>query len=304
MTSAKRGFVQTPGTFTILEAKWLAPKVRWLVVHAPWVAARHKPGHFVIVRARDQGERVPLTIAHSDSAAGTITLVIQAVGATTELLTELEQGDAILDVAGPMGKPTEIKTFGHVALVGGGVGTAVIYPQATELKESGNRVTAIIGGRSRPYVILEEELRSVCDQVCPCTDDGSYGYHGFVTGKLQELMEDESDPVQAVITAGPVPMMKAVADVTRDAGIHTIASLNPIMVDGTGMCGGCRVTVGGKQMFACVDGPEFDAHQVSFSELADRLTAYIPQERAALERQRKEREHECRIGLHDSEPAE
>lgn len=279
--------------FVIQEAKWLAPAVRRLVVEAPRVAAHHKPGHFVIVRVVEGGERIPLTIADSDEAAGTITLVVQAVGTSTQRLAALEKGQAILDVAGPLGKPTEIKGFGHVVLVGGGVGTAVIYPQAGALKAMGNRVSAVIGGRSRPYVIMEQELKAVCDAVYPCTDDGSYGYHGLVTGRLGELIDDASDPVNAVITAGPVPMMRAVAEVTRPKAIHTIASLNPIMVDGTGMCGGCRVMIGGRMMFACVDGPEFDAHQVNFAELADRLTAYRDYERRAPER--TSTNHECKL---------
>jgi ferredoxin--NADP+ reductase len=268
-----------------------------MVVEAPRVAVRHRAGHFVIVRAVDHGERIPLTIADSDADAGTITLVVQVVGATTDRLCRLEAGQAVLDVVGPLGKPTEIEHFGHVVLVGGGVGTAVIYPQAGALTAAGNTVTAVIGGRSQPYVIMEEPLRGICDAVYPCTDDGSYGYKGFVTGKLAELIDDESAPVHAVLTAGPVPMMKAVANVTRDRGIHTIASLNPIMVDGTGMCGGCRVMIGGRMMFACVDGPEFDAHQVDFDELIDRLSAYRDQERVAWDRLRAAGQpgHKCRL---------
>jgi len=282
--------------FPIREARWLAPGVRWLLVEAPRVAARHKAGHFVIVRAVEHGERIPLTIADSDAEAGTITLIVQVVGATTERLCRLDAGQNILDVVGPLGRPTEVKMFGHAVLVGGGVGTAVIYPQAGALKAMGNTVSAVIGGRSKPYVIMEEELRAVCDAVHPCTDDGSYGYAGFVTGKLQELIDDVSAPVDAVLTAGPVPMMKAVADLTRERKIHTIASLNPIMVDGTGMCGGCRVLIGGKMMFACVDGPEFDAHQVDFGELADRITAYREQEKTAWDRlHQQEQAHQCKL---------
>ncbi len=280
--------------FAIQDATWLAPRVRRLVVQAPRVAKRHQPGHFVIVRSHQGGERIPLTIADSNAADGTITLVIQMVGATTERLCALERGEALSDVVGPLGRPTEIEAFGHVALVGGGVGTAVIYPQAAALKALGNRVTAIIGGRSRPYVILEEELGKHCDAVLPCTDDGSHGFHGFVTQRLAQLLE-ESPSVNAVITAGPVPMMRAVAEVTRAGKIHTVASLNPVMVDGTGMCGGCRVTVGGQQLFACVDGPEFDAHQVVFEELMDRLTAYRDHERRSLELLRADSEHVCKL---------
>ena len=281
--------------FPILKSEWLAPKVRRLEVEAPRVAARHRPGHFVIVRAYAGGERIPLTIAQSDAKRGTITLVIQAIGATTERLCALQTGDRLSDVVGPLGKATEIERFGHVVLVGGGVGTAVIYPQAAALKAKGNRVTAVIGGRSRDYVILEKELQAICDVVYPCTDDGSYGYKGFVTGKLGELIADPAHPVNAVITAGPVPMMKNVAAVTRDRGILTIASLNPIMVDGTGMCGGCRVTVGGKNLFACVDGPEFNAHEVDFASLVDRLTAYRDHERSIWARLQADPAHQCKL---------
>jgi ferredoxin--NADP+ reductase len=281
--------------FPILSSKWLAPKVRRLEVQAPRVAARHQPGHFVIVRAYVGGERIPLTIADSDKQQGTISLVVQAIGATTERLCSLQTGDVLLDVVGPLGKATEIENFGHVVLVGGGVGTAVIYPQASALKAKGNRVTAVMGGRSKEYVILEEELKAICDAVYPCTDDGSYGYKGFVTGKLGELIADPALPVHAVITAGPVPMMRAIANVTREKAILTMASLNPIMVDGTGMCGGCRVTVGGKNLFACVDGPEFNAHEVDFNSLVDRLTAYKDHERSIWTRLQADPSHQCKL---------
>ncbi|RJP41215.1 MAG: sulfide/dihydroorotate dehydrogenase-like FAD/NAD-binding protein [Phycisphaerales bacterium] len=278
--------------FKIVQAEWLAPKVRRLMVEAPRVARRHQPGHFVIVRVHEEGERIPLTIADSDAGHGTITLIVQVVGATTERLCGLEAGEGISNVAGPLGRPTDIEYVGHAVLVGGGVGTAVIYPQAAALREVGNRVTAVIGGRSREYVILEAELAQCCDDVFPCTDDGSYGYHGFVTGWLKDLIDDTGD-VGLVLTAGPVPMMRAVAEVTRPHGIRTIASLNPIMVDGTGMCGGCRVTVDGQMKFACVDGPEFDAHTVDFAGLTDRLTTYRNQEQLAWNRL-----HETALGDH------
>jgi ferredoxin--NADP+ reductase len=277
--------------FPVLEARWLAPKVRSLLVQAPRVVKHWRAGQFVIVRPLSDSERIPLTIAYADRERGRILLIVQVVGATTLELCALQAGDLLADVAGPLGKPTEIRKLGHVLVVGGGVGTAVIYPQAISLKACGNRVSAIIGGRSREFVILEEELRRCCDAVYPCTDDGSYGFHGFVTQKLQQLLCEAGEPVQAVFMAGPVPMMRALAEVTRPLLLHTVASLNPIMVDGTGMCGGCRVQVNGKMQFACVDGPEFDAHQVDFRELADRLTAYRDQEKAALER------HECRARL-------
>ena len=259
--------------FKIREAKWLAPLVRRLEIEAPQIAKKHQPGHFVIVRTAENGERIPLTIAHSDKEKGEITLIIQAIGDTTKELTALEAGDSILDIAGPLGRPTELEKFGNVVLIGGGVGTAVIAPQAKALTEIGNTVYAIIGGRSKEYVILEEELKADCKEVFPCTDDGSYGFHGLVTDKLKELIAGGLK-VDCVLTAGPVPMMRAVAETTRPYEIHTVASLNPIMVDGTGMCGGCRVSVGGKTVFACVDGPEFDAHQVDFAELVNRLRTY------------------------------
>ena len=277
-TSEKR-----PNMFTIDQATWLAPKVRQIVVQAPRVANRHQPGHFVIIRVHEGGERIPLTIADSNAEAGTITLVVQVIGATTERLCSLEAGEALANVVGPLGRPTEIEDFKLAILVGGGVGTAVIYPQAAALRNAGNQVMAIMGGRSKEYVILEKELSEHCTDVFPCTDDGSYGYHGFVTGKLAELLETH-DNIGVVLTAGPVPMMRAVAEVTRPFKVKTIASLNPIMVDGTGMCGGCRVTIDGEMKFACVDGPEFDAHVVDFGELADRLSTYRDQEALAWNR--------------------
>ena len=273
----------------IKRSDWLAPAVKRLVVEAPHVVRHCGPGQFVIIRATPDSERIPLTIAHADRPAGTITLIIQAVGVTTQRLCALEAGDQISDVAGPLGQKTHIENAGHAVIVGGGVGTAVIYPQAASLKAGGNYLSAIIGGRSRPYVILETELSALCDAVYPCTDDGSYGYHGFVTDRLRQLIEKTDKKVGLVLCAGPVPMMRAVAELTRPMGIHTVASLNPIMVDGTGMCGGCRVQVDGKMLFACVDGPEFDAHKVDFRELSDRLGAYKEQEKAALER------HQCRL---------
>jgi ferredoxin--NADP+ reductase len=263
----------------IIAATTLAPEVRKFVIEAAHVVRNCGPGQFVIIRVTPTGERIPLTIAHADRKNGTVTLIVQAVGATTRQLCALDEGDSVSDVAGPLGEQTEIENCGHAVIVGGGVGTAVIYPQAEALKELGNKVTAIIGGRSRPYVILENELRAICDAVLPCTDDGSHGFHGLVTQCLEQVIEAE--PVGMVLCAGPVPMMRAVAEATRPYGIRTLASLNPIMVDGTGMCGGCRVQVGGETKFACVDGPEFDAHQVDFHELMDRLSAYREFERKA-----------------------
>jgi ferredoxin--NADP+ reductase len=254
----------------ILEARLLAPDVKYFRVAAPKVARKRQAGQFVIVRVVEEGERIPLTIA--DSGDGWIALIVQGVGKTTTLLNRLEVGDRLLDLAGPLGVPSEVDSFGTVVVVGGGVGTAIAYPTAVAMKRARNRVISIIGGRSRPHVILEEELAATSDEVYACTDDGSYGFAGLVTDKLSEVIAVE--PVDRVLAIGPIPMMAAVAEVTRPDAIPTIVSLNPIMVDGTGMCGGCRVQVGGESRFACVDGPEFDAHQVDFDLLAKRNTAY------------------------------
>ncbi|MEN8234518.1 MAG: sulfide/dihydroorotate dehydrogenase-like FAD/NAD-binding protein [Actinomycetota bacterium] len=258
--------------YPILEAESIAPDVRRIVIEAPKIAKKHKAGQFVIVRVTPDGERIPLTIAEADTEVGSITLFVQAIGRTTTLMTELEAGDSLVDVAGPLGHASEIKDYGTAVVVGGGVGTAIAYPIATALADAGNRVIAIIGGRTREYVLLENELASHGIEVIPCTDDGSYGRKGFVTEALADVVAEEE--VGVVFTIGPVPMMRAVAEVTRPGAIETVASLNPIMIDGTGMCGGCRVEVGGETKFACVDGPEFDAHEVDFALLARRNTSY------------------------------
>ncbi len=264
----------------ILERTQLSPNVTRLVVQAPRIAEIRQPGQFVIVHRGPGAERIPLTIGGADAARGSITLVIQAVGKSTEDLVALQPGDAIADIVGPLGRPTELIESGHAVCVGGGVGTAVVYPIAIGLAKKGVRVTSIIGGRSREWVIYENELGEA-GEVVACTDDGSYGRPGFVTEALKDACE--AGGIDAVYAVGPVPMMRAVAEVTRPFGIPTFASLNAIMVDGTGMCGGCRVSVGGKTQYACVDGPEFDAHAVDFRELADRLTTYREFEARALE---------------------
>jgi ferredoxin--NADP+ reductase len=270
--------------YRVVAAAPLSENVVRLEVQAPPIAAARKPGQFVIVRAGPEGERIPLTIADVNVQAGTITLVIQRVGKSTALLTALKAGDAIHDVAGPLGRPTHLEACAHAVCVGGGVGTAVVYPIAKALAERGTTVTAVIGGRTKDLVILETEMQALCRQVLVTTDDGSYGRKGFVTDALADLLANAVPPVGVVYAVGPVPMMKAVSNLTRPAGIKTIVSLNPVMVDGTGMCGGCRVSVGGKTLFACVDGPEFDGHLVDFDELADRLTAYSIQEWHAKEK--------------------
>jgi ferredoxin--NADP+ reductase len=277
--------------FPILDTKWLASDVKWFRIAAPLVAKHRQPGQFVILRLGETGERIPLTMAAADAQTGTIELIVKAIGKTTRLLCGKEKGDAITDVMGPLGKPTEMHKVGHAVLVGGGVGTAVIYPLAKALKDIGCHVTSITGGRTKELVVLEEELKKVSDRVLATTDDGSYGFKGTVADMLTKLMGDQERPIGAIYCAGPVPMMRAICELTRPHKIPTIVSLNPIMVDGTGMCGGCRVTIGGKTQFACVDGPEFDGHLVDYAELADRLTAYRPQEKIALERM----EHECKL---------
>lgn len=275
----------------IADARDAGPGVRRVVVEAPHVAAHYQAGQFVIVRVNDVGERIPLTVAAADSSEGTITLYVQGIGRTTRQLNTLGSGEYLHDVAGPLGEPSEIERYGTAVVVGGGVGTAIAYPVVRALVAAGNRVVAITGGRSREFVILEDELKETGADVVVCTDDGSYGKAGFVTEALTEILATES--INIVFAAGPVPMMRAVAEVTRPAGIRTVASLNPIMVDGTGMCGGCRVEVGGETKFACVDGPEFDAHLVDFDLLARRNQAYLDFERV---RNAELDESSCRVG--------
>ena len=260
--------------FKIVSNELLAPQVHRLVVLAPRVAAARQPGQFVIIRLKDGAERIPLTIADADAHAGTITLIIQAIGYSTQEIVAVAAGGFIRDVAGPLGKATEIHKLGRVVCVGGGVGTAVLFPLAKALAAAGNEVTTIIGGRSEPFVILRKELAEFCAQVLVTTEDGSLGIKGFVTAVLGEILADPARKPAAVYAVGPVPMMAAVAKQTKPFGVPTVVSLNPIMVDGTGMCGGCRVTVGGKIKFACVDGPEFDGHAVDFAELSARQATY------------------------------
>ena len=269
--------------FPIIDARPLGKGVKQFQIAAPRIARSQKPGQFVIIRLHEHGERIPLTIKGSDPQRGTITIVVQAIGKTTTELNALQTGDAILDVVGPLGKPSEIEHFGTAVVIGGGVGTAIALPTARALKEAGNHVITIIGARSRDLLILEKEVRAVSDETFVMTDDGSYGDKGLVTDKLRALISEGIDYVLAI---GPIPMMRAVAEVTREAKIRTVVSLNSIMVDGTGMCGGCRVVINGKSEFACVDGPEFDAHTVDFQVLAQRNAMYRQQEKESLERYR------------------
>ena len=267
--------------FPIVATAVLGPGVKQFEITAPRIARKQRPGQFVIVRLDEYGERIPLTIKGSDPDNGTITLVVQAVGKTTAQMSKLETGDAILDVVGPLGKPSEIERYGTVIVIGGGVGTAIALPTATALRNAGNRVFSILGARTKELLILEDEVRAVSDQLFVMTDDGSYGRQGLVTDKLRQLIQL---PIDFVLAIGPVPMMRAVADVTRERAIRTIVSLNAIMVDGTGMCGGCRVHAEGHTAFACVDGPEFDAHTVDFQILSQRNAMYRQQEQESFER--------------------
>lgn len=268
--------------YPILEKLELAPQVTLLRVLAPAIARKQKAGQFVIVRVHDHGERIPLTIADSDEKTGSITLVIQAVGKTTKLLCALKAGESILDVVGPLGKASEVHRYGTTVIIGGGVGTAIAYPVAKALKLAGNCVLSIVGARNKDLIILENEVRAVSDELFITTDDGSYGEKGLVIDRLKPLIE-AGRPIDLVLAIGPIRMMQAVAEVTRPHGIKTVVSLNPIMVDGTGMCGGCRVLVNNESKFACVDGPEFDAHQVDFAVLARRNTMYHAAERQACQ---------------------
>jgi len=267
--------------FNILHAEFLAPGIKRFVIEAPRIARKQRPGQFVIVRIHEEGERIPLTIENSDPQKGTINIVVQSLGKTTTMLNSLGAGDHIMDVVGPLGKPSEIEKFGTVVVMGGGVGTAMAYPTAAALKHAGNKVISIVGARNKELVILEREMREVSDVLMITTDDGSYADKGFVTDKLRQLIQN-GVPINLVLAIGPIPMMRAVADMTRSEGIRTLVSLNPIMIDGTGMCGGCRVLVDNKSQFACVDGPEFDAHQVNFAVLVQRNGAYRTQEQQSL----------------------
>jgi ferredoxin--NADP+ reductase len=274
--------------FPIISKEDLASTVSKFVIHAPLVARKRKAGNFVIIRVIETGERIPLTVVDGDPAQGTITLIVQAIGKTTKLLCTKKAGDHLVDVVGPLGNPTPIENHGAVACVGGGVGTAELYPITKALKDAGNTIYSIIGGRTKELVILEDEMRKWSNEVYVTTDDGSYGRKGIVTDPLKELLTNPHVGIKAVYAIGPLPMMKAVANLTKEFGVKTLVSLNAIMVDGTGMCGGCRVTIDGKMKFACVDGPEFDAHQVDFDELMLRNRSYLEFERIADERLARE----------------
>lgn len=246
-------------------------------IEAPLIAKKAKPGQFVILKANEAGERIPLTMADTDPEKGTLTIIYMVVGKSTALFKSLKVGESYQDVIGPLGKPTHLEKVGTVVCVGGGTGIAVLHPITRGLKDIGNNVISIIGARSKEILILEDEMKAASHKLHVCTDDGSYGHHGFVTEVLKQVLEKED--VKLVVAIGPVPMMKFVSKITKDFNVPTMVSLNPIMVDGTGMCGGCRVSVGGETKFACVDGPEFDGHKVDFDELMRRLQAYCEDEK-------------------------
>jgi ferredoxin--NADP+ reductase len=269
--------------YKIVAKKELAPKIKLLKVHAPAIAEKAKAGQFVIVIVDEKGERIPLTLVDWNRQKGTITLIFLEVGVSTEKLGALGVNDSILNIAGPLGNPSETKDYGTVCVVGGGVGVAAAYPIARVLKEAGNKVISIVGAKTSSLLILEEEMRKVSDELHISTDDGTKGQKGFVSDVLKMLIQ-KGYALNLVYAIGPTVMMHAVAETTRPYGIRTIASLNPVMVDGMGMCGACRVSVGGKTKFACVEGPEFDAHQVDFGELMKRQMAFLNEEKLAARR--------------------
>jgi NAD(P)H-flavin reductase len=276
-------------SFKILEKKELVPTIHRMTIGAPRIAKKAQPGQFVILRIDEKGERIPLTIADFDREKGTITMIFQAVGKTTMHLSSLKVGDVLLDFIGPLGNQAHIKNEGTVILVGGGVGVAPVFPQARAFKDAGNKVISIIGARTANLLLWEDRMREVSDELYITTDDGTKGHHGFVTDIIKELLE-EGIKVDRVVAIGPPVMMRAVAGVTRPFNIKTVVSLNSIMVDGTGMCGACRVLVANETKFACVDGPEFDAHLVDFTLLMSRLAMYQPEEKLAFEKYKCERE--------------
>lgn len=269
--------------YKILKKEVLAPTLTLFDLEAPLIAEKAKPGQFVILRIHDEGERIPLTIADFDRDKGTITCVFQEVGKTTMELARLSVGESIRDFVGPLGEPTHIEKIGRIVCVGGGVGVAPVHPIARALKEAGNEVIGIIGARNKELLFWEDKLRAACTELRVTTDDGSYVRQGFVTDVLKEVIEEKGD-IALCVAIGPLPMMRAVCNMTKEYNLKTIVSLNSIMVDGTGMCGCCRVTVGGETKFACVDGPDFDGHEVDFAEMARRSGIYKSQELVAVER--------------------
>lgn len=275
--------------FKIVNKEVLNPMVTLLEVEAPYIARKAQPGQFIMLRTHEEGERIPLTIADYDAGKGTVTIVFQVVGKTTKVLGAMEEGDEILDFVGPLGTASHFDAVKKVAVIGGGLGTAIAYPQAKKLHAEGAEVHSIIGFRNKDIIIFEDRLKAVSDKLIVATDDGSNGTKGFVTDMLKSLIE-EGNQYDLVIAIGPLMMMKVVCELTRQYGIKTIVSMNPVMIDGTGMCGGCRLTVGGVTKFACVHGPDFDGHQVDFNEAMRRQNMYKKEEKQSME------DHNCRLG--------
>lgn len=280
---------------TILVREELNSAVVKFVIYKPLIAKSARAGQFVILRGREGGERVPVTLVDWDAQKGTITVIIQAIGKSTAMFNSLKQGEKFLNVAGPLGTAVEIKNYGTVAVVGGGVGIAEVYPIARAFKEAGNKVIAVLGARTKELLILEKEMTSLCDRTVCATDDGSHGMKGMVTDAIQKL-HDEGEKIAAGFIIGPIPMMKFTSRLMDKLGIEPFSSLNPIMLDGTGMCGCCRVTVEGKVRFACVEGPMFPSKTIDFDELIRRTSEYKPQEKELLEIYQKD--HVCKCGLH------
>lgn len=261
----------------------LAPQINLIKLEVPEITRKAKPGQFVILRVHEQGERIPMSIADLEPESGLLTIIFQEVGKSTIQLGKFKAGEKLCDVIGPLGQPTHIQHYGKCICVGGGIGIAPVHPIAKALKQTGNEVISIIGARTKELLIMEEEMKKTSDELVVCTDDGSYGFNGFVTQPLSQLLK-EGQKIDFCMVVGPVPMMKTASMVTQPYKIKTMVSLNPIMIDGTGMCGVCRVTVGGKTKFACVDGPDFDGHQVDFDELSRRLSMYVKQEKISMQR--------------------
>lgn len=275
--------------YKITKKEVLNPSVVLMDIMAPYIAKKAQPGQFIILRISENGERIPLTVADYDREKGTVTIIYQIVGKTTQALSEMNEGDELLDFVGPLGVASHLEGYKKVAVIGGGLGTAIAYPQAKKLHSIGAEVHSIIGFRNKDLIILEKQMEAVSDKLVVATDDGSNGNKGFVTNMLKQLIE-EGNNYDLVIAIGPLIMMKMVSNLTKEYGIKTLVSMNPVMIDGTGMCGGCRLTVGGKTKFACVDGPDFDGHEVDFDEAMRRQTMYKKQESRATEL------HVCRLG--------
>lgn len=282
---------------TIVSREQLNDVVVKFVIYKPLIAKSAQAGQFVILRGSETGERVPVTLVDWDAKHGTITVIIQAIGKSTAMFNSLKEGERFLNVAGPLGTPVEIKNYGTVAVVGGGVGIAEVYPIARALKEAGNKVIAVLGARNKDLLILEQQMKTLCDQTVSTTDDGSYGLKGMVTDAIQVLY-DKGEKINAGFIIGPIPMMKFTSRLMDKLGMNPHASLNPIMLDGTGMCGCCRVTVEGKVKFACVDGPMFPSQTIDFDELIRRTSEYKPLEKESLEKYQHEKDHICKCGLH------